>query len=190
MPYTLFNGDVKYSISYLSSVKGMLRTASIFGFRTLFREEGYSCEELFGKTCPELSDEERKKLRFYPCPICRTYGMTGLRGCKIIVTNIKEVMGGIKEMKYRFLYRGPYDLKVSKEPLKVSVICDKTFKCNVFIILLGLYYINKGIIRLGGFKSRGLGIFRVEIEGNEWKKLIDDVNVLRGHLEKCLGEQK
>jgi hypothetical protein len=51
MPYTLFNGDVKYSIGYLSSVKGMLRTASIFGFRTLFGE-GYSCEELFGKTCP------------------------------------------------------------------------------------------------------------------------------------------
>ena len=38
MPYTLFNGDVKYSIGYLSSVKGMLRTASIFGFRTLFGE--------------------------------------------------------------------------------------------------------------------------------------------------------
>jgi hypothetical protein len=190
MPYTLFNGDVKYSkysIGYLSSVKGMLRTASIFGFRTLFGE-GYSCEELFGKTCPELSDEERKKLRFFPCPICRTYGMTGLRGCKFIVTNIKEVMGGIKEMKYRFLYRGPYDLKVSKEPLRVSVICDETFKCNVFVILLGLYYINKGIIRLGGFKSRGLGIFRVEIEGDEWKKLIEDVNVLKGHLKKCLSE--
>ncbi|BAB67088.1 hypothetical protein [Sulfurisphaera tokodaii] len=182
-PFTLTLSDV-FKESYISSIKGMFRTASIFGLRTLFGE-GYSCEDMYNKTCPELTEEERKGLRVFPCPICRTYGMMGLKGCSFFIENFSEVISAKKNFNYRFLFRGPYNkILVSEKPIKVLAVCNYT--CSHLIILLGLYYVNLGIIRLGRFKSRGLGIFRVEIEDKELQKLLEDINTLREKLRECL----
>ena len=181
-PFTLTRSDA-FGESYISSIKGMLRTASIFGLRTLFGE-GYSCEDMYNKTCPELTEEERKRLKIFPCPICRTYGMMGLKGCSFFIENFSEVVNAGKDFYYRFLFRGPYRVLVSEKPIKVLAVCN--YKCSHLIILLGLYYVNAGIIRLGRFKSRGLGVFRVEVEDEELQKLLNDINALREKLRECL----
>ncbi|MEM0173976.1 MAG: hypothetical protein QXV69_08565 [Sulfolobaceae archaeon] len=161
----------------------MLRTASIFGFRTLLGD-GYSCEDMYNKTCPELTEEERKGLKMFPCPVCKTYGMLRFKGCSFFVKNLNEIVSAREELKYRFLFIGPYLVLVSKKPIDVLVVCND--KCSHLVILLGLYYVNIGIIRLGRFRSRGLGIFRVEIKDQELQKLFNDVSNLKEELRKCL----
>ncbi|BFI75714.1 hypothetical protein [Sulfurisphaera ohwakuensis] len=171
---------------YVSSIKGMLRAASIFGFRSRFGD-GYSCEDTFNKTCPELTEKERNVLKTFPCPICKTYGMLGLKGCSLFITNLNEVVEGKELINYRFLFRGPYYISVSQKPLDIVIICDDKFKCSPLVILLGLHYIDKGIIRLGKFKSRGFGIFKVKMKNGELQKLLNNIDILENELKKCLG---
>ncbi|NON61296.1 hypothetical protein HLB03_01015, partial [Acidianus sp. DSM 29099] len=88
-----------------SSIKGMLRTASVFAITTLLGEK-YSCEAIFhNKTCGELNEAEIKELECYPCPICRTYGTTGLRArCKIFYEDLFKRISNVRNRQINFLH--------------------------------------------------------------------------------------
>ncbi|WP_126450743.1 hypothetical protein [Sulfodiicoccus acidiphilus] len=159
-PFTVQRSDTGLHVT-ASSVKGLLRTASTLGMDELLGP-GHSCESL-STSC---SLERRPStLKSWPCLICRTYGFEGRKGSVLRVRYLEgrssTLPGEDYEFKYRFLYRkNTYRVPVSRSSIEVTVTSEDV--CAPVVVATGLLYIDQGVVRMGKFRSRGLGILNVK----------------------------
>lgn len=177
----------------LSSIRGVLRTASSLGLKTLLDLDcGSECERSF--------DDFKKDYKAPNCILCDTYGYTGRSGdCRVIVEDTQKedfIKVHKEETLVKLLFRGPYPIYISSSPLTVYVYCRSL--CGALIVVLGLYFINLGIVRLGRYKSRAYGIMKVNIKETNVqvdnlrpqdlmnKKDLKDLEPLKNAIKKCI----
>ncbi|BFH74710.1 hypothetical protein SJAV_26540 [Sulfurisphaera javensis] len=116
---------------------------------------------------------QERKVRI-PCIICRTFGNTKVRGkmriVKVTVDSNNESLEGKLEEISNLLFswqlseenRKALTVETSKSEIKVEILCEDD-EC-VEVIKNACEVINKGLVRLGRFKSRGFGRLTVEVE--------------------------
>lgn len=99
-----------------------------------------------------------------PCIICRVFGNENIRAKMRIVMSHKKVNTQfMSDLKFTYDIKKKskgLSIEVSKDEIEFDVLCEDEECKNV--IIEALRQINDGIVRLGRFKSRGLGTLRAE----------------------------
>ncbi|MCY0859648.1 MAG: RAMP superfamily CRISPR-associated protein [Sulfolobaceae archaeon] len=100
-----------------------------------------------------------------PCKICRVFGNSEIRGKLRIVYHVHSVNTyTIKGLKFSWHYakrKNGIDVVGSKETIEFTILCED-MECKE-VVENAVKMINRGVVRLGRFKSRGFGLVRAEI---------------------------
>lgn len=187
--YFYFGVNPRKKVIPISTLKGMLRTAAVYAypedsceFQTSKKLLEYKAKHPEEKdlesslTCARIQDiknNEKEEYEKYkkclgeeiikkfstPCIICRVFGNTKVRGkARIIYKGPTEVE--IEAKRFKFSWGKELEVEVTKQPIEFDVLCEDE-ECKE-VILKALEKINEGIVRIGRFKSRGLGILKAE----------------------------
>jgi CRISPR/Cas system CSM-associated protein Csm3 (group 7 of RAMP superfamily) len=131
------------------------------------------------------------------CPTCRVFGSpyvaakarftdAPLHGDTWLGTEIRDGVGIERDTRTaRAGIKYDFEAVPAGTSFKLQVSLDNVEPAEVGMVLMGFDLLDKGIARLGGIKSRGLGRVRVQWNGvEEW----DARAALRGTPKSRIGE--
>lgn len=175
-----------------SSLKGLFRSISEFITKSRGLKVCMAGEECGSKIQSQLEsalkgkrfDEAKNLLKNHLCVICKLYG-TGSYASHIMISDaysIEEVPVGVKtgiaidrrsgSAKYKALYTIEFVLPNAK--FRGNLTLTNTPNYALGLISYVLEMVNAGVARIGGFKSRGFGVFEVKPINIEGYVLSDD----------------